>query len=184
MAHYKITPLEKKSISITYEMFRENADGTISWFNVDDHYRWGSGFIAEDMDCNLNHDQNSSQHCKAEDGEGEGCEFDDQHACWFEFSDDITEEEQEEIKKNYLEGDDEGRGGAGWLFDSPDHEWQEEDSYVVVLPPYKVEFCEEDGTVIREVKTRTLQESIDLQKSLGDGWYVSPDLGIEPEKWK
>ena len=65
MAHYRITPLEKKSISITYEMFRENADGTISWFNVDDNYRWGQGFIAEDMDCNLNYDQTNSQHCKA-----------------------------------------------------------------------------------------------------------------------
>lgn len=183
MAHYKITPLEKKSISITYEMFRENADGTISWFNVEDHYRWGAGFIAEDMDVNLEHDQARSQHCKAEYGEYEGCEFDDQVACWFEFSDDIGEEEQEEIKRMYLEGDDDGRGGAGWIHEG-DHEWQIEDDYVIVMPPYKVELCEADGTVIREVKTRTLEESIELGKKLGDGWYVSPDAGKEPEKWK
>ena len=52
MSHYTITPLEKKSISITYEMYRENDNGTISWFNIEDHYRWGKGFIAEDMECN------------------------------------------------------------------------------------------------------------------------------------
>ena len=43
MEHYTITPLEKKSISIRYEMYRDNDDGTQSWFNIDDHYRWGKG---------------------------------------------------------------------------------------------------------------------------------------------
>ena len=177
MAHYTITPLEKKSISITYEMFRENDDGTISWFNIEDHYRWGKGFIAEDMDCNLEHDQTRSQYCKADAGEYEGCDLEDQHACWFEFSEDITEEEQEEIKEAYYEG------GASWLFDG-EHDWQEEDSYVIVLSPYKVEFCSEDGTVIREVKTRTLEESSELRKKLGEGWYVPTDAALEPEQWK
>lgn len=150
MAHYTITPLEKKSIYLVYEMYRENADGSISWFNVEDHYRWGRGFIAEDMDCNLNKDRTQPQYCKAEDGEYEGCDMDDQVACFFEFSDDIEEAEQEEIKRLYLEGNEDGVCGAGWLFDG-EHDWQEEDSYVVVLGPYKVEFCEEDGTVINEV---------------------------------
>lgn len=177
MSHYRITPLEKKSIAITYEMFRENDDGTISWFNIEDHYRWGQGFIAEDEDCNLSHDQTKSQYCKADAGEFEGCELEDSVACYFEFSDDLSEEEQEAIKEAYYEG------GAGWLFDG-EHDWQEEDSYVEVMAPYKVEFCEEDGTPIREVKTRALQESIDLREKLGDGWYVSPDAGIEPYKWQ
>lgn len=177
MAHYTITPLEKKSISITYEMYRKNADDTISWFNIEDHYRWGRGFIEEDLDCNLEHDQTRSQHCKPDAGEYEGCEFDDSVACWFEFSDDITEAEQEAIKEAYYEG------GAGWLFDGY-HEWQEEDSYVEVLPPYKVEFCEEDGTPIREVKTRSLEECIKLREELGDGWAVPTDAAIEPYKWK
>ena len=53
MRVYRITPLEKKSIFIVYEMFRENDDGSISWFNVEDHYRWGQGFVEEDMDCYL-----------------------------------------------------------------------------------------------------------------------------------
>lgn len=175
MAHYRITPLEKKSISITYEMFRENADGSISWFNVEDHYRWGVGFLAEDMDCNLGYANDPQQYCKAEDGEYEGCEFEDQHACWFEFSDDIGEEEQEEIKSLYLEGDDEGRGGAGWIHDG-DHEWQIEDDYVIVLGPYKIEFCNENGEVIREVVLRTREESAKLYEQTGQ--YVSPDSAL------
>ena len=142
MAHYRITPLEKKSIHIAYEMFRENSDGSISWFNIEEHYSWGRGFIEADMDCNLETDQSRSQYCKADAGEYEGCEFDDSIAVYFEFSDDITEEEQEQIKEAYYEG------GAGWLYDDPDHEWQEEDCYVVVDAPYKVDLCDENGDII------------------------------------
>lgn len=160
MSHYRITPLEKKSISIVYEMFRENEDGTISWFNVEDHYRWGFGYIAEDMDCNLPHLGNKQAYCKPDEGEYEGCEFDDRVACYFEFSDDISEEEQEEIKRLYLEGNDDGIGGAGWLYDDPDHSWQEEDSYVIVQEPFKVEFCDEQGEVINEVELKPLEETI------------------------
>ena len=170
MAHYTITPLEKKSISIVYEMFRENKDGTISWFNIEDHYRWGRGFIAEDMECNLSAADSNTQYCKPGDGEYEGCEFEDQVACYFEFSDDISEEEQEAIKEAYYEG------GAGWLYDDPDHEWQEEDCYVVVLGPYRVDFCNEDGTVIREVKLLTQDEYKTLYEARGSS--VSKDSAL------
>ena len=142
MAHYRITPLEKKSIHIPYEMFRNNPDGSVSWFNIEDHYRWGRGFIEEDMDCNLETDQTRSQYCKADAGEYEGCEFDDSIAVYFEFSDDLSKEEQQDIRDGYYEG------GAGWLYDDPDHEWQEEDCYVVVDAPYQVDLCSENGTVI------------------------------------
>jgi hypothetical protein len=145
MAHYTITPLEKKSIHISYEMYRENDNGSISWFNIEDHYRWGRGFIEEDMECNIEADRTRSQYCKSDAGEYEGCEFEDGIACYFEFSDDIGEEEQQAIKDAYYEG------GAGWLYDSPDHTWQEEDCYVVVDAPYKIELCDADGTIIREV---------------------------------
>ena len=176
MAHYTITPLEKKSIYIVYEMYRENADGSISWFNVEDHYRWGRGFIAEDMECNLSAADSPTQYCKAEDGEYDGCDLEDQVACWFEFSDDITEDEQEEIKKNYLEGNEDGYMGAGWLYDDPDHNWQEEDCYVVVLGPYKVEFCDEQGEVIREVKLLTNDEWLKAYEKAGS--YVSKDSAL------
>ena len=144
MAHYRITPLEKKSISITYEMFRENDNGSISWFNIEDHYRWGQGFIAEDMDCNIEKDRTRSQYCKPDDGEFESPDLDDGIACYFEFSDDLSEEEQEAIKEAYYDG------GAGWVYDG-DHEWQEEDCYIEVMAPYKVELCDENGNLIREI---------------------------------
>ena len=152
MSHYRITPLEKKSIEVFYELFRQNPEtGETQWININETYRWGQAFIAEDMDCNLPHEGQNEAYCRMEDGEHEGCEFDDSVAVNFEFSDDITESEQDTIKEEYY------NGGAGWVYDG-DHEWEIEDGYVVVYGPYKIEFCEEDGTVIKEVQPRKLGE--------------------------
>jgi hypothetical protein len=139
MAVYRITPLEKKSVVYHVEMFRENSDGTISWFNLDETYRWGQGFIEEDMDCNLPYKGDLIAYTKQD--AGWGCEFEDSISCWFEFSDDISEQEKEEIEQAYYDG------GAGWLYDG-EHDWQEEDAAVHVLAPYQVSLCEDDGTII------------------------------------
>ena len=156
---YLIKPLHKKSICWHIEMFRENADGTISWFNIDDHYRWGQGFVEADMDMNLPMEGDATAHAKTEFGWG--AELDDQHACWFEFSDDIAKEEQDRIKHCYLEGDGDEefeRSGAAWLFDG-EHDWQHEDDYLIIDAPYQVSLCEDDGTVIEEnVKLKTKAE--------------------------
>lgn len=141
MRVYRIKPLHKKSVVYHVEMYRENADGTISWFNVDETYRFGQGFIEEDMDCNLPYEGDTIAYAK--DNVGWGAELDDSCACWFEFSDDLSEEEQEAIKEAYYEGN------ATWLFDG-DHDWQEEDSAIHVIAPYQIDLCEEDGTVIEE----------------------------------
>ena len=147
---YCIKPLEKKSIIYHVEMFRENADGSISWFNMDETYRWGQGFIEEDMDCNLPLEGDRVAYAKTEPGWG--CEFDDSISIEFEFSEDLSEAEQEEIKEAYYEG------GAGWLYDG-EHDWQEEDSAVHIWGPYQVSLCEEDGTVIEEnVKLKTREQ--------------------------
>lgn len=138
---YRIRPLEKKSISAVYEMFRENADGSISWFNLEDCYRWGQGFIEEDMDCNLPYEGDSIAYCKNDCGWG--AELEDQHACWFEYSDNISQEERDQIEEAYHEG------GAGWLYDG-EHDWQFEDDAIVIAAPYQVDLCEDDGTVIEE----------------------------------
>lgn len=157
-------------------MYRDNADGTTSWFNIEDHYRWGRGFIAEDMDCNLSAGDSVTQYCKADEGEYEGCDLEDRVACYFEFSDDITEEEQEQIKQCYLEGNEDGIGGAGWLYDDPDHNWQEEDCYLVVAAPYRVDFCSEDGTVVREVKLLTRDQWKELYELKNE--YISNDSAL------
>ena len=183
MAHYTITPLEKKSIAITYEMYRSNPGGSVSWFNINDHYRWGRGFWSEEDECNLGNCSGQVAHCRADGGDWEGCEFDDSVACYFEFSDDIAEEEQELIKQCYYHGDEDGRGGVGWLTEG-DHEWEEEDTYVEVIAPYKIEYCDEDGEVIREVTLRTHEEYERLRAELGPDWYIPNDAAIEPYKWK
>lgn len=174
---YLIKPLHKKSICWHIEMFRENADGSISWFNIDDHYRWGQGFVEEDMAINLPLEGDAQAH--AQTNCGWGAELDDQHACWFKFSDDISEEEQARIKECYLDcdpNDDDERGGAAWLFDG-DHAWQVEDDYLVIDAPYQVSLCEDDGTVIEEnVKLRTreeLAEAVIKMRSENNEWPFS-----------
>lgn len=155
MAHYRITPLEKKSISALYELFRQNPEtGEVQWVNIEETYRWGQAFVEEDFDCNLPTEGSDTAYCKMDAGEFEGCEFDDSISVYFEFSDDITEEEQEEIKEAYY------NGGASWIYDG-EHEWEIEDDYVVVAAPFKIEFCDEHGTVIKEVQPRKLGKPVD-----------------------
>jgi hypothetical protein len=138
---YCIKPLEKKSISWRVEMYRENEDGSISWFNMEELYRWGQGFIEEDLDCNLPWKGDNSAHCRTD--AGWGCEFEDSISIDWEFSDDIPELEQQEIKESYYEG------GAAWLFDG-EHDWQTEDDYVIVLAPFSVDYASDNGDIITE----------------------------------
>ena len=147
---YCIKPLEKKSISWRVEMFRENDDGSTSWFNMEELYRWGQGFIEEDLDSNLPWKGDRLAYCKTD--AGWGCEFEDSISVDWEFSDDITEEEQEHIKQCYYDGDPNDeyeRGGAAWLYEG-DHKWQFEDDYVIVLAPFSVDYCTVSGDIIKE----------------------------------
>lgn len=141
MTVYLIKPLEKKSIIYHVEMFRENPDGSVSWFNIDETYRWGQGFIEEDMDCNLPCEGDRVAYCKPD--VGWGCEFDDSISIEWQFSSDLDPYAQQEIKNAYYEG------GAGWLYDG-EHDWQEEDAAVHIIAPFQVSLCEDDGTVIEE----------------------------------
>ena len=141
MTVYVIKPLHKKSIVYHVEMYRNNPDGSIGWFNIDETYRWGQGFVESELDCNLPWDGDPIAYARADCGWG--CEFDDSCSIEIEFSDDISEEEQESIRQAYYDG------GAGWLFDG-EHSWQEEDTAVHIIAPYQVDLCEDDGTVIEE----------------------------------
>ena len=138
---YCIKPLEKKSISWRVEMYRANDDGSTSWFNMEELYRWGQGFIEADMDSNLPYKDSTLVYCKT--NVGWGCEFDDSISIDWEFSDDIPELEQQEIKELYY------GGGAGWLFDG-EHDWQTEDDYVIVLAPFSVDYANDNGDIINE----------------------------------
>jgi hypothetical protein len=149
---YLIKPLEKKSIVWRVEMFRENTDGTISWFNINETYRWGQGFVDGELDCNLPYEGDLVAYAKNDCGWGS--ELEDSCAIDWEFSDDLTEEDQEFIKNCYYDGnpDDENVpdiGGAAWLFDGI-HDWQVEDDYLEIIGPYQISLCDHDGTVIEE----------------------------------
>jgi len=138
---YLIKPLEKKSIVWRVEMFRDNADGTTSWFNLEDTYRWGQGFIETDMDVNLPYEGDNIAYAKNDCGWG--AELDDSVSCYFEFSDDLSEEEKKQIEEQYY------AGGASWLYDG-EHDWQFEDDSLLIFAPFQISLCEEDGTVIEE----------------------------------
>lgn len=158
---YLIKPLEKKSVVWQLEMFRRNDDDTISWFNMNETYRWGQGFIEEDLDCNLPFDDDRVAYAKTDCGWGS--ELEDSCAIDWEFSDDIDEDEQEFIKNCYYNGDPNDEnvpdiGGAAWLFDGT-HNWEVEDDYLEIIGPFQVSLCEDDGTVLEaNVKLRNRAE--------------------------
>jgi hypothetical protein len=144
---YLIKPLEKKSICWHIELFRDNADNTTSWVNIEDHYRWGQGFVEADMDGNLPFEGAKQAYARTDCGWGS--ELEDGVACYFTYSDDFTDEQKEAFETSYHEG------GAAWLFDG-EHDWQVEDDYLTIDAPYQVSLVEDDGTVIEEnVKLRT-----------------------------
>lgn len=127
---YKITPLEKKSIINKIELYRNNDDGTISWFNIEDHYRWGFGFIEGEELLPL---KENDAYCDPRVGDGP--DLVDQVACFFEFSDDITLEERKEIENHFF------NEGNSWIYDG-NHEWEIEDDSIVILPPYSIDKVE------------------------------------------
>lgn len=143
MNAYRIKPLEKKSIVYHIEMYRSNDDGSTSWFNIQDTYRWGQGFVDEDMDVNLPYKGDNIAYCKTYCSAPLGSDLDDSCACFFEFSDDISEDEQEEIREAYSEG------GAGWVFDG-DHHWEVEDDYLEIIGPFQIDLFDENGNIIKE----------------------------------
>ena len=47
---YRIKPVDKKSIEITYDVYKEREDGSIVGWNVKELYRWGQGFVEDETD--------------------------------------------------------------------------------------------------------------------------------------
>ena len=129
---YLIKPLEKKSIVYHVEMFRENPDGSTSWFNIDETYRWGQGFVENEDELPYSDD---SSHC-VDPTIGWGCELDDLCAVDFVFDDSFTDEEKQEIEDAWEEG------GAGWLYDG-EHDWEVEEDSITILGPFVVDKIDE-----------------------------------------
>ena len=182
MAHYTITPLEKKNISVFYDLYRINEDESMDTLEITEFWRFGKGFIEEDG-YNLNYADDVIFYAKIDEGENQGCDFQDSVSVHFEFSTSVPIDEQEEFKRHYYHGDEDGRGGIGYIQEGS-HNWQIEDIEVRIIPPLKVELCDVDGEVIREVKLRTREEGHELRVTLGEGYIVLSDNLIEPLKIK
>ena len=115
---FRITPVDKKSITLVYDVYKLDEEGNARGFVVRELYRWGQGFreldepvYAEDkwVICNTTL--------------GWGCELDDGIATDFEFDDTFTDEEKEEIEEHWCNGDPndpDGRVSGAWLYDWSD----------------------------------------------------------------
>lgn len=135
---YLIKPVDKKSIEYFMDVYRINADESISGWTVTETYRWGQGF--RDLDDPVW--DYEKDHVRCNPGIGWGAELDDCCARFFEWTDDISQEERDYIELMFEVGDNEGRFGSGWVFDG-EHDWQVEEDCVYVIGPVKIDLVDE-----------------------------------------
>ena len=131
---YRIRPTDKKSIEQFYDVYRRNEDGSVVGWNVKELYRWGQGFVDSEDELPYLEDKWIS----IDPSIGDGCELDDGISIDFDFDDELTEEEREEIERCYTEGDEDGRAYAAWLFDG-DHDWEIEEESITIYGPFEVD---------------------------------------------
>lgn len=142
MKLYRITPLEKKNVSIGYDVFEELDNGDIRSWRVEELYRWGCGYRAEDDPVSEWESKNNGISCDL--NVGWGPDLDDQISVDFEFGDGFTDEEKSEIENNWNEG------GAGWLYDG-EHNWQVDDDSLMIYGPVKIDLIDDDtGNILEE----------------------------------
>lgn len=131
---YRIKPVDKKSIELFYDVYKVLPDGSTVGWSVKELYRWGQGFVEDEMDLPYL----ESKYVCVNPNIGDGCELDDGCSIDFEYDDELTEEEREEIERCYTEGDDEGKSYQAWLFDG-EHDWQIEDEMITIYGPFEVD---------------------------------------------
>ena len=137
---YRIMPTDKKSIYAVYDVYKTDSEGNTRGFVVRELYRWGQGFRTFDEPVYL-----EDNWIICDPGIGWGSELDDLISLDFEFDDDFTEEEREEIGQLWCNGDPEdpdGRTNAAWLYDYSD--WVVEEDYIEIAGPFKVDIVDED----------------------------------------
>ena len=130
---YRIKPADKKSVEAFYDVYSKDEQGNIRSWSVTELYRWGQGFVENEDELPFSDDNYHTVDPEI----GWGCELEDLCAVDFEFDDSFTEEEKEEIEKQWEEG------GAGWLYDS-EHEWQVDYESITILGPFVVDKIDED----------------------------------------
>lgn len=131
---YRIKPIDKKSIEQFYDVYKELPDGSIVGWTVKELYRWGQGFVETEDELPYLEDKWISVNPNI----GDGCELDDGVGIDFDFEDEITEQEREEIERLYCDGDEDGRMCGAWLYDG-DHNWQIEEDSIIIYGPFEVD---------------------------------------------
>jgi hypothetical protein len=182
MSHYRIRPMNANAISMKYELFRFNPNESISTLCITEIWRFGFGFIHEEMEINLDYADSDTFYAKPDEGENEGCEFEGLDNVYFVFSDNVPENEREQFKQCYFEGDDDGKGGVGYIHEG-EHEWEIDYQDIEIAAPVQIDFCDEDGNVIRQVELRSIGESNELHETLGGRYYVPRDKLIKLQKF-
>lgn len=125
---YRIKPVDKKSIEAFYDVYKELPDGSTKGFSIKELYRWGQGFVESEEELpNI-----ESKYCTVDPSLGDGCELDDLISVDFEFDDDFTDEEKQEIEDSWYDG------GLGWLVDG-EHDWLIDYESITIYGPYKVD---------------------------------------------
>lgn len=148
MSHlYKILPLEKKSVVYTYIVTAESDNGDERRWVVTEYYNYGQAF--RELDNPVTKFEYEEGEVVCDSAVGWGNELDDLSDIMFQFDESFDDEEQEEIKRLWDEGDGDGQWGSGWLFEG-DHSWQLEDENVSILGPFKVDLVDEDSEEVVE----------------------------------
>lgn len=145
---FKITPIDKKSIYIVYDVYKIDEQKNVKGFVVRELYRWGQGFREIDEPV-----YTEDKVIICDPNLGWGAELDDSISIDFEYDGEWTEEEKEELENIWLNGDpndEDNRYGAAWLYDFSD--WEVEDEYLEILGPFKVDIIDDTdyNTIIEE----------------------------------
>jgi hypothetical protein len=133
---YRIKPVDKKSIRITYDVYKQTETGHIIGWAVTELYRWGQGFVEYEDELPYI----DSAYVVTNPMIGEGAELDDGISIDFEYDDSITQDERDFIESCWENGDpndEDGRAGAAWLYDYSD--WEIEDESITIDGPFEVD---------------------------------------------
>ncbi len=140
---YRITPLEKKNAEILYDVFEEMEDGSTRSWHIEELYRWGLGF--RHVDNPVTEWEVNSKAITCDTDAGYGAELDDLINVSFNFDENFTEEEKDELKNLWYEG------GAGWLYDG-DHSWQVDYDSLTIYGSVKIDLIDDSTLEIFEEK--------------------------------
>jgi len=166
MKLYRITPLEKKNISISYDVYEDLPNNQSRGWRVEELYRWGVGYRGEDNAVSEWETHNNGIWC--DPSVGDSIELEDHISSDFEFDAGFTAEEKSAIEDNW------NNGGPSWIYDG-EHNWQVESNELVIYGPVQIDFIDSDTGEVLEEDVKPKSETPVL------AWQTVSDQ--EPSAW-